>query len=49
MVKEVLNEEKRRKEISPIKNIKVVKVDGKIIKSNTFYTLKNDEIVEFKE
>lgn len=41
--------EKRRKEISPIKNIKVVKVDGEIIKPNTFYILKDDEIVEFKE
>lgn len=41
--------EKRRKEISPIKNIKVVKVDGEIIKPNTFYILKDNEIVEVKE
>ena len=41
--------EKRRKENSPIKNIKVVKVDGKIIKANTFYTLKDNKVVEFKE
>ena len=38
--------EKRRKEVSPIKNIKVVKVDGKIIKPNRYYKLVNGEFKE---
>ncbi len=29
-----------------IKNVKSAKVDGKAIKENTFYMLKNDEFIE---